>query len=119
MSNTNKQTTDIPYMKTLSECLAKAVEYGFVEDYVANAEGLTCRKTGHSYAASEIIVENFYRFEGPSDPADNSILYLIETSNGHKGTLVDAYGAYADRCVDELMTRVKKIHKQGADDVAL
>lgn len=36
----------------------------------------------------------FYRFAGMSDPDDNMVLNVIETSAGDKGLLVDAYGAY-------------------------
>jgi len=31
-----------------------------------------------------------------SDPEDNSIIYAIESKDGHKGILIDAYGAYSD-----------------------
>jgi hypothetical protein len=34
----------------------------------------------------------YYRFEGASNPDDNVVLYVIETSRGEKGLLLDAYG---------------------------
>jgi hypothetical protein len=52
------------------------------------------------------------RFEGASDPADNTILYVIETNDGIKGTLVDAYGSYADPKVTTFMEEVAEINKK-------
>jgi hypothetical protein len=40
-----------------------------------------------------------------------SILYAIETSDGTKGTLVDAYGLYADEQTGSFMKEVE-IHKK-------
>jgi hypothetical protein len=37
------------------------------------------------------IVE-VYRFEGNSDPADEAVVYAIESNRGHKGVLVNGYG---------------------------
>jgi hypothetical protein len=47
-----------------------------------------------------------YRFEGISNPDDNEILYAIETDDGVKGTLVDAYGMYADSNVASFMEKL-------------
>ena len=55
---------------------------------------------------------NFYRFEGESDPDDNAILYIIETNDGTKGTLVDAYGVYNDSRVSQFMKAVETIQKK-------
>jgi hypothetical protein len=40
-----------------------------------------------------------------------SVLYAIETADGNKGTLVDAYGLYADDDTGEFMKEVE-IHKK-------
>ena len=55
---------------------------------------------------------NFFRFEGESDPDDNAILYVIETNDGTKGTLIDAYGVYNDAKVTQFMKEVESIHKK-------
>ena len=46
---------------------------------------------------------NFYRYEGESNPEDRSILYGIETANGEKGTVVDAYEPYSDTFVTKFI----------------
>mgnify|MGYP003651233956 FL=1 len=54
-------------------------------------------------------VIKYYRFEGMSDPDDNTILYVIETTTGEKGLLVDAYGMYAGNVPRDLVKKLKII----------
>ena len=45
----------------------------------------------------EFIVDEVYRFEDDSTADDSSVLYVISSKDGRvKGTLVDAYGVYAE-----------------------
>jgi hypothetical protein len=64
------------------------------------------------FKPEQVKIINFFRFEGMSDPEDNSILYVIETDNGLKGTLIDAYGAYGDAISKILSRRLKNISKK-------
>ncbi|MCH5718744.1 hypothetical protein [Niabella hibiscisoli] len=64
------------------------------------------------YHPTEVSIDDFYRFEGESDPADNAILYLISTADGSKGTLIDAYGAYDDANASNFIRQVTDIQKQ-------
>lgn len=88
-----------PFLKSMVTCLSKVVNDGFKEDFKATSGGLRSLSTDKLYAPDQVRVINFFRFEGFSDPDDNAILYLLETSDGLKGTLVDAYGTYADPLV--------------------
>lgn len=99
-------------MKSLSLCLNKLLDEGYDEDFKAIEEGLESLTTNNIYKPEEIKVVDFYRFEGASDPDDNSILYAIETNDGAKGTLVDAYGTYADAKVNKLIKAVDEIYKK-------
>ncbi len=105
----NSTTAD---MKTLASCLNKLTLDGYTENFKASEKGLLSLQHERIYEPGDIHVNNFYRFEGASDPADNSILYAIETSDGIKGTLVDAYGPYADARVVSFMEEVEEIHKK-------
>jgi hypothetical protein len=71
------------------------------------------------YKPEEVKIKNFYRFEGESDPADNTILYAIETTSGERGTLTDAYGPYSDSHVAKFIQDVedieKRAHKKNAE----
>src|SRR5204863_2142577 len=83
-------------LTTMVDCVNSLTKKGFTENYKAQESGLQALSTKKIYHPDEVKVLNFYRFEGNSDPADNSILYAIETTDGNHGTLVDAYGPYAD-----------------------
>jgi hypothetical protein len=88
-------------------CLSKVVNDGFKEDFKATSGGLRSLSTDKLYSAEQVRVINLFRFEGFSDPDDNAILYLIETDDGLKGTLVDAYGTYADPLVYKFFMEVE------------
>lgn len=99
-------------MKTLASCLNKLVRDGYEEDFNVTEKGLCGTHHQTCYRPEEVRIVNFFRFEGASDPADNSILYAIETNNGIKGTLTDAYGPYADDMVEEFIKKVEDINKK-------
>jgi hypothetical protein len=108
----------IPHMKSLALCLNKMVLDGYDDDFKIADAGLRSLKTEKIYKPEEVNVVNFFRFEGQSDPNDNTIMYVIETNDGLKGTIVDAYGPYADRKLSEYMQQVesfkKKVNKKDA-----
>lgn len=103
-------------MKTLVSVLNKLTRDGFTEDFKVTEAGLTSVKNGKNYPPEDVHVVNFFRFEGASDPADNSIVYAIETSDGLKGTLTDAYGPYAEPTVSKFMKQVEDITKKTEKD---
>src|SRR5690349_6758399 len=96
-------------MKTLAGSIKHFMKRGYTEDYKVNDQGLKALRTEKIYQPEEVKVVDFHRFEGSSDPGDESILYAIETSDGGKGTLVDAYGSYSDERVTAFMYKVEEI----------
>lgn len=99
-------------MNSLSALVNKATLEGYAEQFTVTAQGLHSETAGKNYPPDEVRISNFYRFEGASDPADNAILYTIETADGRKGTLIDAYGTYADSKVNEFIRSVEDIQKK-------
>lgn len=97
----------VPVMRDLTEHMRYANEHGYVANFRVTDKGLTSQDSGKSYSPEDLLIVNFYRYEGISDPEDNSILYVIETRDGAKGLLVDAYGAYSDPKVEEFMKQVR------------
>jgi len=111
----NKASTED--MKTLASCTNKLVLDGFTEDFKITDKGLLGLRNEKHYQPADVEVVNFFRFEGASDPADNSILYALHTSDGVKGTLIDAYGPYADQAVTRFMKEVETMHKKTTETV--
>lgn len=50
---------------------------------------------GKVFRAEEVLIREYHRFEGVSDPDDLSIVYAIESQTGTRGILVDAFGVYS------------------------
>lgn len=85
----------IPTPDTLTAVLSRLQAAGYTTDFRRLTDRLTCQQG--EYGPDTFIVEETYRFEGPSDPADEAILYAIQTKDGQiRGTLVDGYGIYSD-----------------------
>ena len=101
-------------MKTLAAVLNKIVKDGYEENFKVTDKGLQSLETEKIYKPDEVQVVNFFRFEGASDPSDSAILYIIETTDGAKGSLTDAYGMYADPEIDKFIKDVENISKKHA-----
>ena len=104
-------------MKDLASCVNQMKEEGYKEDFQVTEDGLHTFDKSKSYQPNQVRIVNFYRFEGESDPGDNTILYVIETDGGEKGTLVDGYGAYASEDVSKFIVEVEKIQKVKVTDL--
>ena len=99
-------------MKTLVSCMNSLLEKGYKENFVMDEKGLKAMESEKTYQPGDIKITDFYRFEGESDPGDNSILYAIETSDGVKGTITDAFGPYADARINKFFSHVEEIMKK-------
>lgn len=108
----NRPNDPVPYMNTLTQCVNKMVREGYTDSFKVTDKGLLASSNNRYYRPEEVKVINFYRFEGQSDPADNTILYVIEAGENIKGTLIDAYGPYSDAKVTAFMTEVEDIQKK-------
>lgn len=108
----NRPNDAVPYMNTLTQLTNKLVKDGYLDTYKVTTRGLFSNREEKYFTPEEVSVINFYRFEGQSDPADNTILYQIETAHGGKGLLIDAYGAYSDANVNAFMQSVEDISKK-------
>lgn len=106
-----KQGQDVPWLTNLSACLEKLRGDGYKEDFRADNSGLKTYSSSKTYHPKDVKIVNFYRFEGVSDPGDMSVLYVIETNDGVKGTLADGFGTYSTDDVSKFVVKVKEIQK--------
>lgn len=81
-------------LRPLSTCLQHASEDGYNENFKFSDDKLWTEDDKHSYDAEEITIDNYCYFDGNA-PGDNSVVYLIETTDGRRGVLIDVYGPYA------------------------
>ncbi len=83
-------------------------ERGYTLDFNTEENCLVCHRG--KFNAEEFEVTEVYRFEGASDPADEAVVYGIESHKGHKGTLVTGYGISAEGMSAEMIKKLQ-IHK--------
>lgn len=94
----------------MTEALTDLKSRGYTEDFKLRSELLECVSKDQKYSAENFYVDEFYRFEGMTNPDDSSILFAISSSDGIKGTLVDAYGVYAENLTPEMSMRLQLRH---------
>lgn len=69
---------------------------GYTYDFNLHSDSIECPPLKLRLAPEEFHVDEVHRFEGQTNPDDNSILFAITSSSGIKGLLVDAYGVYSE-----------------------
>jgi len=96
---------------TLVEALADLKEKGFTHDFNIHNSSLRSTNADITLNPNDFEIVKVIRFEGMTDPGDNSVLYAIK-SNKHdiKGTFINAYGVYSDAIPEELL---KKLNTPG------
>jgi hypothetical protein len=108
-----KEGPDVPWLKDLAACTHELKSRGYQEDFRVDKNSLkTFHTDSREYTPADVKITNFYRFEGVSDPGDMTVLYVIETADGVKGTLADGYGPYASEEVSKFIVQVEEIQKQ-------
>ena len=94
---------------TVSEAINDLHSLGNTIDFliVADKECLVCHKTGTELSPVEFEIDQFYRFEGDTDPGDEIIVYAISSKkNNAKGIVVNAFGIYADSVSSTIVNRL-------------
>ena len=94
--------------ETLSQAMNALREEGYVEDFNMKQNCLECRNGEYKVFARDFEIDEYFRFEGMSDPDDNSILYAISSKKyGLKGQLVNGYGIYSEEITDEMLEKLR------------
>ncbi len=95
------------HMSTHSQEAGRLQAAGYVEDLSIDDDGKIANRL-HSFDVESITVDEILRFEGMSNPDDESMLLAVTGPNGIKGTMSlpygpDVSGAQADT-IRHLMT---------------
>lgn len=97
----------MPVYETLSEALDDLRSRGFTTDFNLAFDKLKCNETGVCLNPSKFDVVEYYRFEGETNPSDESIVFAISSKDSTiKGTLVSAYGVYGEDTSEELIQKL-------------
>ena len=81
---------------TLTSTIEDLARRGFTEGFRVADGGLRAIGTGQRLRTEDLVIREYHRFEGVSDPDDMAIVYAIEGKGGIRGILADAFGVYSD-----------------------
>ncbi len=93
--------------ETLVEAIQALKAEGYTKDFNLKENCIECKALDLQLHPEQFEVTQVHRFEGMTNPADSSVLYAIESTEGVKGLLVDAYGAYASSMTMELAKKLR------------
>lgn len=93
---------------TVSEAVNDLIKRGYTENFVADEKYLFCNDKNISLSPEDFKIDEVHRFEGDTDPADETIVYAISSlHDSAKGVLVNAYGMYSSTFSNELIAKLK------------
>ena len=96
--------------ESLIDALDDLRKRGYEADFATDSVCLYCGDLDIRLNPEEFNIDEVYRFEGDSNPDDNTILYAISSTTGVKGTLVDSFGAYAENLSFEMAKKLQAHH---------
>lgn len=102
--------------KTMTEAIEELRKEGYEYDFNQHEDHLECKQLKKDFNPENFTITHVYRFEGMTNPADNSVLYAVEADGGAKGLLVDAYGAYSEALTPEMIEKFR-VDYADADEV--
>ncbi|VTP93255.1 Uncharacterised protein [Sphingobacterium daejeonense] len=101
---------------TLSEAVNDLQKMGYNEDFLVQEDGecLFCVGQSLELSPDEFVIDEIFRFEGMTDPGDESILFAISSKdNLIKGLVINSFGAEfsfrSSKLVEELNKRKRDI----------
>lgn len=93
---------------TLVETINDLRSKGYNEDFNLRQNCLECRNGHFKIFHDEFHIDQTFRFDVDTDPADQSILYAISSDKYNlKGVLVNGYGIYSDEVSNEMLEKLK------------
>lgn len=102
------QNQEMENHETLSEAINGLKNQGYGEDFNLKQNCIECRNGEYKIFHDEFQIDKFFRFEGQSDPADESILYAISSEKYQlKGVLVNGYGISSEPMTNEMLNKLK------------
>lgn len=84
--------TDPQPMETLSQAMERLRRDGYRASWRAEDGALVCGEDDQRHDPSTMTVDEVVRFEGASDPGDESALFALTAPSGTRGLYEIAYG---------------------------
>lgn len=115
MYNFNEDITMKTY-NNLVEATNDLMKRGYTENLSLEGDTIDDKDKDIHMTADDIEIDEFYRFEGPSNPSDMSIVYAVTSKKYDiKGVLVNAFGTYANNSSSAIQAKLN--HDQVSDNL--
>jgi hypothetical protein len=95
---------------TVSEAVNDLKQRGYTIDFNKQYDCIACDKTQLTLKPEEFEIAELHRFEGNTDPADEAVVYAIESTRGEKGILVDGFGPSSDAASEDMVRKLTVRH---------
>lgn len=94
-------------LETLSQAVQRLEAAGYRDSFQPSGGGLKSLHAGRVHAPEALLVDEIVRFEGESDPQDESMLFALRSPDGKvRGTLIASYGTQTDPESAEVIRRL-------------
>ncbi|UBM59252.1 phosphoribosylpyrophosphate synthetase [Marinilongibacter aquaticus] len=101
MGSTEKYETLSIALKSLSD-RGYPTDFNLLKSHHAQNDPVWMELMENQFRIVEV-----HRFDGMTNVDDESVLYVIETDKGVKGTLLDAYGVDADPSLTSIIRKMR------------
>ena len=99
---------EVEQYDTLTQAIESLQKQGYTEDFNLKENCIECRGGIFKFFHDQFHVDKIFRFYGPNDPADESVVYAISSADGKiKGILVNGYGPTSDPLTVEMVEKLK------------
>lgn len=95
---------------TLSQATNGLNEQGYTEDFKAMESKIVGFHSKKEFAPTDLKIVHHFRFDGMTNPQDDTVVFAIEAKDGTKGTLVMSYSAEHEQNV-ELIKQIPEAEK--------
>lgn len=95
---------------TVTEAVNGLKKRGYTIDFNREYDCISCAAPVLSLQPHEFEITEVHRFEGNSDPADEAVVYAIESKHGEKGILVDGFGPSAETASEVMIEKLAVRH---------
>jgi hypothetical protein len=89
---------------TVTEAVQGLKQRGYSKDFNLTENCIVC--DDQKFHPEDFEIVEVYRYEGNSDPADEAVVYAIESNKGVRGVLVSGYGISADEVTAEMAKKL-------------
>lgn len=100
----------------LVEATNDLMKRGYTANLSLEGDTIDDKEQNIHMTADDFIIDEFYRFEGITNPSDMSIVYAVTSAKyGIKGVLINAYGTYANSSSSAIQAKLN--HEQVSENL--